>query len=307
MNELSLSVGPFSAFLSSCTWAIGSGVYSRLSEEHSAFSVNFTRALVALPLFLMSGFFAHGLESLSLIQSHHLQWLFLSMVASYGLADVIFLRATRLLGVPSALSIASAYPLWTVLFGKWTGERDLTSWQWMGLILTLVGVIYTLQVGAKVRAKGREQSSRTVIQGVVLGVMTSLLWSMNSFSIAQVAGEVPVHWVNSIRMALALVVCGFLGALSLRRSGVSVTSIILPWRNARPVFWVFPFEAFGGSLFFAYGLANSPLVLGATLSSLAPVISVPIAWILKKEQVSMKRMAGVTLVVGGLMLLFYRS
>jgi len=220
LDELSLSLGPVAAFLSSCTWAIGSGIYSRLSEEHSAFAVNFTRALVALPLFLLSGFSIHGLASLYLIQSHHAMWLMLSMLASYGLADVIFLRATRVLGVPSALSVASAYPLWTVLFGKWTGERDLTTWQWIGLILTLVGVIYTLQMGSRVRAKGVGQNSKSILHGIGLGVVTSLLWSMNSFSIAQVAGEIPVHWVNSIRMGLALVVCGILGALSLRRSGV---------------------------------------------------------------------------------------
>jgi drug/metabolite transporter (DMT)-like permease len=298
-----LALGPFCAFLSSCTWALGSGVYSRLSEGHSAFSINFTRSLVALPLFLLAAGWFHGWETHALIEWKHLGWLTLSMVASYGLADVLFLKATRDLGVPSALSIASLYPIWTLLIGVLRGDGEIRALQVLGLILTLAGIVFTLQVGKQVRMKGVKKERSDITRGILLAAVTSVLWATNSFAVAQGAADLPVHWVNVIRMALALLVCGFLGAATAIQGGRPARSVVVPWKSLRSAFWVFPLEAFGGSLFFAYGLSHSPLVLGATLSSLAPVISVPLAWLFGQERVSFQRMVGVMGVVLGLALL----
>jgi drug/metabolite transporter (DMT)-like permease len=67
--------------------------------------------------------------------------------------------------------------------------------------------------------------------------------------------------------------------------------------------WFFVAEAFFGSIFFLYGLSHSSLVLGSTLSSLAPVIAVPIAWLWGLEKLSLYRTLGVVATVFGLWLL----
>ncbi len=299
-----LPLGPISAFLSSCTWALGSGVYSRLSHAHSAFAINFTRALFALPLFFGAAVFSQGLNSLASIEAHHLAWLTLSMVASYGIADAFFLASTRALGVPGALSIASLYPAWTVLLGVMKGERLLSAREGMGLVLTLFGVFYTLRVGKSVRESVQaEQSSDQIRTGVLFAVVTSFLWALNSFSVVQGAQGLSLHWVNVIRMSAALLICGLLGLISQKRAGAPGWRPGLSLSDIGRNGWVFPVEAFGGSLFFAYGLANSPLVVGATLSSLAPILSVPLAWVAGDEKFSLKRGLGVALVTLGLTLL----
>jgi drug/metabolite transporter (DMT)-like permease len=300
-------LGPFCAFLSSCTWALGSGAYSRLSEKHSAFSINFTRSAIALPMFLLAAGLAHGWASAGEIQLRHFGWLTLSMLASYGLADVIFLAATRDLGVPGALSVASVYPIWTLLLGVARGEKLLAPIQLVGLVLTLVAIIYTLQTGVRVRATSGAtpvaSSPEVIRRGVFFATMTSALWAVNTFSVAQGASDLPVHWVNVIRMGLALVLCAGMGWWRSRKGSRAGWRPWLTRPELKGFAWVFPLEAFGGSLFFAYGLAHSPLVLAATLSSLAPVISVPLAWLSGAEQVSLRRAAGVLGVTAGLYLL----
>ena len=301
ISSESIWLGPLCAFLSSCTWALGSGTYSQLSERNSAFSINFTRAAIALPIFLLAALLVHGPSSAALIETRHWGWLTLSMLASYGLADVIFLAATRDLGVPGALSVASLYPVWTVLLGVLRGEKLLALTQYLGLGITLVGVIYTVLSGSKVRTQPRPGESATR-RGVVFASLTSMLWAINSFAVAQGAADLPVYWVNVIRMVLALTLCGAMGWWTTGR----LQSRWRPWLRGHellPKLWVFPLEAFGGSLFFAYGLAHSPLVLASTLSSLAPVLSVPLAWTMGTEKVSLPRALGVLTVTGGLYLL----
>ncbi len=55
-----------------------------------------------------------------------------------------------------------------------------------------------------------------------------------------------------------------------------------------------------GAYLFMYGLSHSPLILGATLTSLAPVLSVPVSLALRLEKFSFFRSFGVVLVVVGL-------
>ncbi len=301
-------LGPLSALLSSLTWAVGSETYSRLSRRNSAFRINFTRASVALPMFLLMAISLHGVESVHAITLQHVGWLLLSMIASYGLADFLFLTSTRDLGVPGALSVASIYPIWTVLLGVIRGDQWLRPVQWLGLVLTLGGVIFTVLAGAQTGGKSAALQGRTV-RGVLFASITSFLWAMNSFSVAQAGSDLPVHWVNVIRMALALAFCGLVGWWSEGRRSVARSETGVSWRpwlrdaNVGRSFWVFPFEAFGGSLFFAYGLAHSPLALGSTLSSLAPVLAVPLAWINRSEEISFRRAFGVIAVVVGVALL----
>jgi drug/metabolite transporter (DMT)-like permease len=71
----------------------------------------------------------------------------------------------------------------------------------------------------------------------------------------------------------------------------------------RPYLLIFVIEAFGGSLLFIYGLTHSTLAVSAALSSLAPVISVPIAWGRRTEPVSWTKALGICLAVAGTVIL----
>jgi len=316
-------LGPLAAFLASCTWALGSSTYSRLSLIHSPFAINFTRALLALPLFFI-GALTFQVEPMSLAQVfdgvriEHWGWLSVSVMCSYALADAFFVWSTRSLGVPGALAIASAYPVWTALFGALYRDETLSSLNLLGLLVTLAGVSAVILSAPQknsrptetVELQGHSQKSNLLVRGVTLAVLTSLMWAANSASIAAVGPALSSYQMNLIRMILALILCFFLGAFAYLRGRSRHLNarweIALSWRALRPFFWIFILEAFGGSLFFTYGLAHSPLVLASTLSSLAPVIAVPVAWALRLERVNPLRTAAVAAVVGGLTLLFVK-
>jgi len=46
-------LGPAAAFSASITWAVGVLAYSKLSERHPAYIINFTRLLVGIPFALV--------------------------------------------------------------------------------------------------------------------------------------------------------------------------------------------------------------------------------------------------------------
>lgn len=289
-------LGPLSAFGASATWAIGSSSYSKLSQRYSPFSINFTRALFALPLFVLIVFlFEGGLQSFHLIQIEHCIWFSLSMLSSYGMGDVLFLWSARSLGVPGALAIASCFPLWTVLAGYFFLNQALGWTQLLGIAVAVSGVSIVILNQPR---KG-SQKTRFSWQGVLLATGTSVFWALNAYAVAKAGADLPMATANSLRMILALLFTFVFGRFFYKKSAV-----ILPKADVFRFSWVFVVESFGGSCFYLYGLSHSPLALGSVLTSLAPVISVPVALALKLEKFSWIRTLGVCLVVLGITLLF---
>lgn len=258
------------------------------------------RALIALPLFALgtfiaAGSFSAGVETFQQVPLTSIGWFGLSMICSYGLGDSCFLLATLSLGVPGALAIASSYPVWTVLAGVAFRGETIAPLQGAGVLVTIAGVVLVILMG-----KSQSQSKASTKNGVLLAVLASLFWGVNSYSVAQGGTGISPLAGNTFRMVCALFTTSMIFfATTKNRDPKHHPSLFLPWTALKPYFWIFVFEAFGGSLFFMYGLANSPLYLGSTLSALAPVLAVPIAVMTKTESLHLGKGVGVLLVVIG--------
>ncbi len=297
-------MGPLCAVSAAATWAIGSTGYSRLTKDYSVFSINFVRALIALPLFVLvtfltSGGFSNGIVSFQNVRASHWGWFTLSMVSSYGVGDSCFFLSSQSLGVPGALAIASSYPIWTVLAGYWFGHESISLGQGLGLLMTVIGIIAVILNGPQPKGGGPLlPQSRFSWVGVGLALLTSIAWAVNGFAVSRGGVDLPPSVGNTVRMILALFLSGCIGKIFAPQRG-----LLLPSQVISKYGWIFVLEAFFGSFLYLYGLSHSPLVLGSTLSSLAPVISVPVAWILGFEKFSLFRSLGVVCVVLGVFFL----
>jgi len=296
--------GPFIAFCSSLTWAVGSTQYAKISVRHSAYALNFSRALVAFPLFLIALLYVSGspvaaFHEVNAVNARQMGYLVLSIFSSYVVGDVLFFYGTRYLGIPGTLAIASAYPLWNALVAVVFEGEKLQLLQILGLLITIFGIIVVILNGpSRGQLSVPAKSKSGVGVGVLLAFGTSVFWAINSYALAHVGREISATVGNLIRMGIAIGFTFVMGRIFTPKSTIG-----LPLKDLKSTSWVFFVEAFGGSFFFLYGLAHSSLSFGAVLTSLAPVISVPIAWVLRLEKFSFFRTLGVILCVLGLCLL----
>ena len=143
--------------------------------------------------------------------------------------------------------------------------------------------------------RGQTPGGRRSRRGFLLAVGASFCWALNSYAVARAGRECPLALANAIRMVFALFLTFGMSRVFAPRSRPWI-----PMGEMRGLLWVFVLEAFLGSYFFLYGLSHSTLATGSVLSSLAPVISVPIAWALRTEKASLFRSLGVGAVVLGL-------
>lgn len=289
------ALGPLGALGASVTWAYATTRYVRASRDVGSVRINQARALFAFPAFTAVGLAVHGARLFEGMTWQTVAWLLSSIIGSYVLGDSVFLTAARRTGVTTALSIASTYPLWAALFGASSSNEPFGTRRALGTGLCVLGVIWLVRLSGAARD---DEGKRRDLGGVLLAIVTSLLWAANSVCVKKGAQGFDTFQVNSLRFGVALLL---LTLQTLRPSARGLPrSPSGGWGGLVPALVA---DAIFGSLFYVYGLSHSDLAVGATLSSLAPLISVPFAVLSGEEAWSGQRLLAVSTTVSGVVLL----
>ncbi len=300
-------LGPLGAFGSSITWAFASARYAQASRSVGGPRINLMRALVAAPTFVVITILVDGGNALADVTAARAAWLLASILCSYAMADSVFLGAARRLGISTALSIGTVYPLWSAIYGAVVRGERFGPTRVLGVALCLGGVIALLRLAGRTGRSERRRSLDTT--GVLLAVAASLLWAGNTITVKAGAEGIPFWRVNAVRFTMALVLLTP-QVLLLRppRPAVPVGALAVPtqssflstWRRMLPAIFV---DAGLGSICYVYGLAHTDLAVAATLSSLSPLVSVPVAIAMGEERWHPARAAAVAVTVGGVVTL----
>ncbi len=305
LSEFSQSaLGALAALLSSLTWAIGVMAYAELTKKYAPAMVNFARALFSFPLFFLAASVIYGgpLDAIGAMFSmgwSNSGWLILSLFGSYVLGDIFFLMSTAHMGVPGAMAIASTYPLWSALAGWIFRGQALTHYGILGLLLVVCGVIVVILSGREGISKKKEQR---YFFGVFLALLTSLFWSLNTFSVSKVGAVADISVANSFRMLFALFLCPLAGKI-INPSPIK----LIKWVDLKKYLVFFFLESFAGAYLYMYGLGHSPLAVGSALSSVVPAFSAPIAWMTGTEKFSGHKFFGIIMVLVGTILLIVKN
>ena len=294
-------IGAFAAVASAALWAFASTRYAQASRAVGSARVNLTRATTVLPVFLVVALVTTHGRLWAGIDGTRAAWLALSVLCAYGFADNVFFASARRLGITTALAIASSYPLWAALAGAlWRGER-------FGLAraagtLSCVGGIIALILLAPRAVEEHEHAhstKRDAREGILLALLTSVLWAGNTVSVKMGGTGIGAWHANLIRFLIAWPILAATSALVARPTRDDAVARAA-YRGLVPVSLA---EACVGSSLFVYGLAHTDLAVGATLSSLAPLMSVPFALVYREERWSLPRFAAVAATVSGVIIL----
>ncbi len=294
-------MGALAAVGSAALWAFASTRYALASRAVGSARVNLTRASTVLPLFLVATLVTTRGHVLAGIDRTHAIWLGLSVICAYGFADNLFFAAARRVGVTTALGIASSYPLWAALVGTlWRNER-FGVLRAAGTLLCVGGIIalIVLSPSAVEEHEHAHSTKRDAREGILLALLTSVLWAGNTVSIKMGGSDITAWHANLIRFFVAWPILAATSALTARPTPDDAVARAA-YRGLIPVSVA---EACVGASLFVYGLAHTDLAVGATLSSLAPLLSVPFALFYREERWSAPRFAAVTATVAGVIIL----
>jgi drug/metabolite transporter (DMT)-like permease len=297
------------AFTASVTWAFASERYAQAARLAGTVRVNLLRALTATLLWLIGLGFAEGFAALGAVSGQSALLLAASITCSYAVGDGIFFRAAARLGVSSALAIATIYPLWAALYGVLVQGEPFGPTRAVGLLSCLAGVSALLALSRRHASDALDRRAAAI--GVMLALLASLCWAGNAVFLKQGAQGVSLYQVNVLRFSFgALLLLAQLPlqlwlARGQRRTPgpVAAAPEMQLGKLARLLALPLIVDTGLGSVCFVYGIANTDLALGATLSSLSPLVALPIAALSGTERVTTPRVLAVGVTVLGVVLL----
>lgn len=294
--------GELAALATACCWTLTALSFEQAGKRVGSLAVNLIRLSVAF--FLLAAFTAvtRGRPLPTDASAHAWLWLSLSGLVGFALGDLCLFRAFVLVGARVSMLIMALVPPMTALIGGIFLHESLGSRDWVGMALTVGGVLWVAlerREGAAADATPRTRhvaSGLLLAFGAALGQAAGLILSKygmgtyNAFAAAQIrvlAGAVAFAVIFTIFRRW-----GWAAAAVRHRTAMAFTSVGAV------------FGPFLGVSFSLLAVQHTATGIASTIMSIVPVLIIPPAILVFHEKVSARAIFGAVLAVAGVALLF---
>ncbi|MCK5135126.1 MAG: DMT family transporter [Bacteroidales bacterium] len=268
-------LGEVAALLTAACWTVTAMAFESAGKRVGALSLNLIRLVIGLVfLSIYNAIFNDGLFPVA--TDYQWFWLVISGLVGFVLGDLFLFRAFILIGARISMLIMALVPPITALIGWITLGEVLSGMEFLGMVITISGIVLVMATRINNRMKPTGLSVR--MGPMVLGVLLAL-----GGAVGQAAGlvlskkgmqDMDAFAATQIRIMAGVV--GFLIVITLFRR----------WKNV-------------------YGaVQHTDTGIAATLMALTPVMIIPAAIILKKEKIKLLEIIGALISVGGVALFF---
>lgn len=286
--------GEVFALVCALMWASAVVLFKYVGESMSANTLNLVKNILGLSLLLPTALFLEGTQMPLLSLS---EWLILIASGYLGIAvaDTWYLQALRNLGAGRTAIVASLYSPFVVMLSIVFLHETLALWQWLGFIMVLAGILVVVY----------QRSYQTVeqdvlLKGVVLAAASVFLTAAGVVAMKPLLENDGFFWMVSLRM-----LAGVIGMFIFLAYKGQVASTLVVIREGDHRWKHIVLASFVGSylalLFWLGGFKYADASVASVLNETANVFIVVMAWLFLKEVFSVRKVVGVTLTFGGVL------
>ncbi|WP_417615754.1 DMT family transporter [Oceanisphaera sp.] len=293
------------ALAAAACWAVASLLSANAARHLGAFSFSRWRMFcVSLMLWAMA-LFTGGWSSLN---SHSLSIMAISGLIGIFIGDTALFAAMNRLGPRRAGVLFATHALFSALLAYVIFGEIIAGWTLVGCLLLVGGVMTAIFMGRRANETHVwEQDNGRPWPGIALGLLAALCQSVATLMVKPVmmdelAAVDPVS-ASAVRMSTA-----FLAHLALLWGGWSVAKS--QQRINWPIFGMVAMNAFlamgVGMTLILLALRHGEVGMVAMLSSVSPVLVLPLLWLLMKRRPATGAWLGAAVTVLGTILIVAR-
>jgi len=301
-------IGELSALGCAASWAVSTVIIKTQTERLDPVVMNAFRSAVGAVAFLALAAATGAFTDLAAGPAATVVKLTIASILSYVIGDSLYYTSLGLIGVSRTLPISASYPALVVVVAALFFGRRVTWNVAVGCVMVATGV---WMVGSRAvvgaRPGGRELSLGPSVgraarrKGVLFALLAACLWSISVNLVGDVASTVSAVSANTVRLpvaAVALVAAGIVreGGWSAFRSSLRACG---PRRLTLLALSAL-IGSVGGSFLFVVAVKHAGAPKAAILNSTAPLFSLPMAFVVLRESLSVPLIAGVLLSVSGI-------
>jgi len=287
--------GEIFALSSALVWALAVILFRRSGETLPAFELNLFKNCLGLVLLIPTLLLVEGLK----LPSYTPTELFLVLVSGLlgiAVADTWYLKALNIMGAGRTGIVSSLFSPFVILLSSiFLGER-LVSWQWLGFILVMSGVLMVTW-----RSHRSPVDTADVKKGVMYGIGAVFMMAVGVVMAKEVLETGSFLWTVELR-----IVGGVSGMLIYILASAKWQSVKRNFRQPQPWGTVI-FASFLGAYFaLILWLAGYKLIdasVASVLNETNVAFIVFLAWIMLGEQINRRKLMGLGLTLAGVILM----
>lgn len=288
-------LGELAALLAALSWTVNSLVMERLGRGFSAWALNILTKFFGL---IAVSLLAILMQGALFPQANATQWglLMLSGILGFSLGDGFLFTAFLKLGAKRTLLIFSANPVISAILG-WVllGER-LQLTHIAGILLAVFGIMFVI------RSDVPRQREKAGGFGILAAVLATL--GQAGGVLLSKAGMLSLDAVPAAQIRLIGGVLGMAVLLFFLRQWKSVPAVLKEQKGRLVITTNVMLGTLVGMVLSMVAIKLTQVAVASILTSLMPVMILPISSFLLKEKVSLAEVIGAIITVLGVSLLF---
>jgi len=302
--------GEIFAFATVLCWTVGSQFFEAAGKRAGSIAVNLVRLVMAAVLFCVTLLVTKGHWIPLDFPIHNWGWLALSGIIGFTFGDMCLFRAFVEIGPRISMLVMSlAAPVTALIGWSFLGE-SYTLLQWLGILVTLIGVATViLERNGSSSSRIAVPANRKIKQITFHGVLMAFL-GMIGQAVGYIFSKVGMLSNGQMLDPVSATYIRVLGGTL----GVIVVFSVLGWwpkirtfRNDTKALVYCSGGAFMGPyLGVALSLAalhHTSAGVATTIMALTPVTLIPFAVFIHKEHVSLRALTGTLIAFAGIVLL----
>lgn len=301
LMDRNLIIGQLLGLLTAVCLAQNSLVYRHLGNKVGSDAVAHVRMWIALPAIILLAYFTEGSFFPTSLSAQTYLVLFASGVIGYFITDMMLFHAFVWLGSRESMVIMTLSPVATAIFSYFLFAERLKPLQVLGILLTILGVIYMVVGG--MRIKGGEAEEKQKAKGMLFAILASILQSI-SLLLAKYSldstGPVTTNLLRNVGGLMAFIIYSFIIRKNAR-------SQFAAFKNPKLLLLLFSAAMAGpvlgmSSQLKAFTLA--PVGIVTTITQTAPILLLPIDKFVLKKKIAISSLVGTIVSIIGVGVLF---
>lgn len=296
-------IGQFAGLLTSLCGSFTSVFFTLSGRQVGSAVVNRTRLALALIMVTGAHWIAQGQPLPLDADLSRWGWLALSGLIGFVLGDAALFQAFVLIGPRLSMLLMALSPVMGAVLAWLLLGETLTGWEILGMALAIGGVAWV--VTDRRNGNGNpDRAPRAYLIGVLFGLVGALGQALGLiFSKEGLHGEFSALSGNVIRLVAATLSIWAFTALSGQASN-TLTVLRAKPGAMRYIVGGAVAGPFLGVWLSLIAVQNAPVGIASTLMSFPPILLIPLGWLIFKERITQRAVAGTVLALAGVAVLF---
>ncbi len=298
-------LGEFSALLTALFWTVTSLSFESAGKRVGSLPVNLIRLVIAFFIYAVYLKITRGMFLPLDAGLERWLWLGLSGLIGFVIGDLFLFQAFVVIGARVSMLIMALSPPITALISWLMLGETLSPMNWLGMVVTLTGIIMVVLKREKQAGVGllrRKITTSYSLRGILLAFGGAVGQAAGLVLSKKGMGNYDAFASSQIRVLTGMV--GFFIIILIMKRWPTIVRAVRHGPAMKRITLGSFFGPFLGVSFSLLAVQHTRAGIAATIMAIVPVLIIPPAVFLFKEKINWKEIVGAVITVGGVMLFF---